>query len=602
MSTQVELLTGLVNVAIPEVYQKGMSYYEVLTAVVNKVNDLIKQSNEYFSEDVQTVMTNILIGWKNDGTLAALLADSLLAIGDRTYTQQNYITNLETTTLSLDKLDIAVNLLNNEVVKVLNASHFNTLVDAVTALNTGTVKVLYIPETTYSISLPLTITADNTQIIMETGSIINVTDETKNAFIVTGENCTITGGLINYPAIFDGTNRKWENYEAAILVNGNGFFADNLRLNNVYKTGIGIRNASNCLIKNCIINGNYPSGSWTGVETAHFGIAIDPSTTNGGQNIIISNNLIKGCVQGVFVGSYGVDAGYGINISNNVFVGCHNHGIYATDGFGTVLNANSFNRCSYPIAIKGKNAIITNNNLYTTQTGNNLDLVSISVREASNCIITGNTIKGDGDSGGVIIDLTNLTEATIEKNIVSDNVIDILNMNNVVAIRVGTNPTEINKNNQIKNNIIKCRGVQFLGIISVSSKDGFIGVGNQVIGNSITILNRTYGIFTRHQDNMIIANNIISLEYLATSSEVVTMINAVNTNDNLIIGNSFHCKDTFGANVNLRGYLEDASSGYNFVTGNIIKINSPLVSANTPVGVQVTSKSSNNFINRSYTA
>lgn len=108
MSNQVEFLTGLVNVAIPEVYQKGMSYYEVLTAVVNKVNELIKQSNEYFSESVQTVMTNILVGWKNDGTLDDIIADAILDIGDRQYTEQNYVTNSESVTSSIDALDVGV--------------------------------------------------------------------------------------------------------------------------------------------------------------------------------------------------------------------------------------------------------------------------------------------------------------------------------------------------------------------------------------------------------------------------------------------------------------------------------------------------------------
>lgn len=108
MATQVELLTGLVNVAIPEVYQKGMSYYEVLTAVVNKVNELIEQSNEYFSEDVKTVLESILVDWVDDGTLDDMISDAVLAIGDRVYTEQNYVTNAETLTTSVDKLDKAV--------------------------------------------------------------------------------------------------------------------------------------------------------------------------------------------------------------------------------------------------------------------------------------------------------------------------------------------------------------------------------------------------------------------------------------------------------------------------------------------------------------
>ena len=128
MATQVEYLTGLVNVAIPEVYQKGMSYYEVLTAVVNKVNELIEKSNEYFSESVQTVMTNILIGWKNDGTLGALIADAVLQIGDQQYTEQNYVSNGESLTESIDAIDKQVAQqsadFNKYSMKVYNAKDY----------------------------------------------------------------------------------------------------------------------------------------------------------------------------------------------------------------------------------------------------------------------------------------------------------------------------------------------------------------------------------------------------------------------------------------------------------------------------------------------
>ena len=106
MALPITTLTGLVNVSIPEVYQKGMSYYEVLTAVVNKVNELIKQSNEYFSEDVQSIMRDILISWKDDGTLDTMIEDAVLEIGDRVYTEQNYIENGESVTESLDKIDV----------------------------------------------------------------------------------------------------------------------------------------------------------------------------------------------------------------------------------------------------------------------------------------------------------------------------------------------------------------------------------------------------------------------------------------------------------------------------------------------------------------
>ena len=130
MATQVELLTGLVNVAIPEVYQKGMSYYEVLTAVVNKVNELIERSNEYFGTPALDVIRSILINWVDDGTLASLISDAVLKIGNRTFTEQNFITNLESVTASLDSLDMGVKSRFDEL--MINVKDFGAVLDGVT--------------------------------------------------------------------------------------------------------------------------------------------------------------------------------------------------------------------------------------------------------------------------------------------------------------------------------------------------------------------------------------------------------------------------------------------------------------------------------------
>ena len=140
MATNVELLTGLVNVAIPEVYQKGMSYYEVLTAVVNKVNELIEQSNEYFNKDLKQYTKEILIGWKDDGTLDTLIADAVLDIGDRQYTEQNYVTDGETITASIDALDITTgsNLENIEQ-RSKNLYHLGVIPDDPTKATENTI-------------------------------------------------------------------------------------------------------------------------------------------------------------------------------------------------------------------------------------------------------------------------------------------------------------------------------------------------------------------------------------------------------------------------------------------------------------------------------
>jgi hypothetical protein len=484
-----------------------------------------------------------------------------------------------------------------------NAKNFNTLADSVTQLNVGTNKILFLPDGTYSISSPLTISGDNIDVRLAPNAKIVSTVSNINTFIFTGKNCSLTGGTIEYPVAFDGTNRKWEDYEAVVLIKGDGFKGKNTTLNNVYKVGFGVRGASNCIIKENNINGNYPASSWTGVETAHFGIAIDPSIATGGQDIIINNNIIKSCVQGTFTGNYGSGIGYGINISNNVFDGCHNHGIYSINGIGSILNANNFNRCSLPIAAFGNYATITNNNIYTSQTGNNLDLVSISVRDATHCNVSGNTIKGDGASGGVIIDLTSINGSSIDNNIVSNNIIDISNSNSVIAIRVGnTTLTNVNSNNYVNHNIIRCNGTLNQGVISILTNASYMGKGNHVIGNTITMINNCYAIYVYKQRGVILSANTIKFEYSAAAAETITMVNAVSVEDSLYTQNILRCESTYGSNVTLRGIKEDSACTRSLVTGNIINLDPTLLVAKTETILVATSKASNNMIAGAYVA
>lgn len=489
----------------------------------------------------------------------------------------------------------------------INAREYNSLSDALTQVNVGIKKILFIPDGTYNISSALTVSGDNIDIQLAPNAKIVSAVSNINAFIFTGKNCSLSGGTIEYPAVFDGTNRKWEDYEAAVLVKGSGFKGKNFTLKNVYKIGIGIRGASDCIINEITLEGNFPASSWTGVETAHFGIAVDPSVAGGGENIIISNNIIKGCVQGVFIGNYASGVGYGINISNNVFKGCHNHGIYSNGGIGTVINANSFNRCSLPIAILGKYSTVTNNNIYTHSTGNNLDLVGISVREATHCNVSHNIIKGDAPNGAAIIDLSGLSGDappidTIDNNIVSHNIIETTG-GSVNAIRIGVSSLTVNCiNNQVKNNIIKAIGRLNQGLISIYVTSTATGKNNQITGNDITVLNNCHAIYLYRQKSANVSNNTIKFEYSASAAETITLLYSFTVEDSLITQNIVRCESGFGANVTLRGILEDSTSARNLTTGNSVKFESTSLAGKTEIFVQTASKAVSNMVNGVYVA
>jgi polygalacturonase len=55
------------------VYEDSLSYYELLSKVLVKVNELIDKSNEYFGKDLKVYVGEILSSWYDDGTLADII-------------------------------------------------------------------------------------------------------------------------------------------------------------------------------------------------------------------------------------------------------------------------------------------------------------------------------------------------------------------------------------------------------------------------------------------------------------------------------------------------------------------------------------------------
>lgn len=79
MAYNIEKLTGYVQRVLPQVYDDTMSYQELLYAVLQKLNEVIEQSNDYFSQDIVDVVEQILKKWQEDGTLGMIISDALHA-------------------------------------------------------------------------------------------------------------------------------------------------------------------------------------------------------------------------------------------------------------------------------------------------------------------------------------------------------------------------------------------------------------------------------------------------------------------------------------------------------------------------------------------
>ena len=64
MSIEINELKYYVQKALPAVYDDSLSYYELLSKVLVKVNEVIKGVNKYFSEDIEVHVERILIEWR----------------------------------------------------------------------------------------------------------------------------------------------------------------------------------------------------------------------------------------------------------------------------------------------------------------------------------------------------------------------------------------------------------------------------------------------------------------------------------------------------------------------------------------------------------
>jgi hypothetical protein len=417
---------------------------------------------------------------------------------------------------------------------------------------------------TYKVTAPLSITNSNVRVLLAEGAVINHTVSGEHMFNVTGNNVTIEGGSLNSPAAWNGAQdgTSW----CVIKATGDNFTARSVTINNIYKFGIYLAGDWG-MVEGCHIHGNFPSASFTGTQTAHFGVTYDP--TDHGH--IINSNFIDTCVQGIEGGQSGT--GEGLTIVGNHFEDCWNHGAYV--GYGTngiTVSGNNFIRCQGSIAIVGKNHGVTGNVIFTNTTGNSWDLTGISAREAFGCVIDGNTIYGDLGTGQTGIALINTSDAgathDISANIVSNNSIAFIGGTSI-GIRVGaTTYTTTCNDNLIQGNKIRCNGYATVpGLIVIAPDSTATSViGNKITGNDIIVTGVSHGINVLYGNHTTIQNNSIRFEYNgSTTLGAIALASCAYTK---VSENDVMCLSGFGTSVTVRGIWESGTTNQTSIENN----------------------------------
>ena len=371
---------------------------------------------------------------------------------------------------------------------IINALDFGAdptgAIDATTALQSALTaaagKTLYVPDGSYTVTTMLTMSSAGSSLVLSNNATINFNTPNYAALKITAANCSVSGGLgggFVGPASWDGANVA-PSY-GVVWITANQCSAEGVRFFNVRKVGIWAKDVEDCTVSDCLIEGNYPSGSWTGVETGHWGVVFDPSAGASGGNFKLLDNTIKTCVQGCQPGNYGVGGVVrGFAATGNLFESCWNHGIYSNFTNGATITGNNFNRCQIPVVISGDKNVVSGNAMFTAvdTIGDERDVLGISVRDGSYNVISGNTLKGvlnyPTNAVGINIqDVSGLSD--LVGNVVSNNTIDIADGLGV-AIRISAG-TKTCSGNTVIGNVIRASGVTTEGVIGVYGPSGKVG-------------------------------------------------------------------------------------------------------------------------------
>lgn len=405
----------------------------------------------------------------------------------------------------------------NKLQDAFNALDFGATGDGVTdntvilqnALTAAAGKVLVLEHPgIYVISDTLVMSATGSSFILGKGVTIDYSAvPSYSALLISGADSLLQGGKWLGPSSWNGVNTA-PTY-GVIKVAATRVEVRDLILTNIRKLGIWVKDVEDVSIYNCFLEGNYPSGSWTGVETGHWGVLFDPGVGSSGGNFKLQQNTIKSCVQGCQPSNYGAGPIVrGVLISGNIFEACWNHGIYTNFSNGATIVGNEFNRCQIPVVLSGDYNVVSGNAMYTATStiGDERDITGISVRDGSFNVISNNTIRGVLSPPGNVVciniqDVSGVSD--LIGNVITGNTIDLPDGEGV-GIRIATS-TRISAYNIIAKNVIRSKGSPTEALIGVYGQTG------KVPGAISNVTQANPGVITNSSAHGLVVDELVTI-------------------------------------------------------------------------------------------